>query len=190
MKWFNRAMVIVAGVLLLAGCLKYPLGDASKSVVDPKWEGYWLAENDQGGVLYVVVPFDERAYVVQQVSYRQTISGIGGQKSGVFKAWLTDVKGTTFLTAEPIQQRLATHRQDRFYQVTRIKLTGDKAQTNEINDEFEPIKAVTSAAELMSLVEKEVENPNLYKDEVDYRKLDPAKESEKALIDSIMTMDR
>ena len=175
----------LALLALVAGCLPFPVGDPAKSRTDPALEGYWLSEKGDQVSLVSLFPFDEHAYVLESRDLKRDGSSFQLQGRFLAKAWLTDVKGHRFLTTEPLAQKLASYKDPKFYPVLRLEREGSRMQTRAVSENFEPLKAATSGAELTAVVTREVENPALYvEDETTYRRLDP--ETDKDLIGTLL----
>lgn len=160
--------------LCLAGCLEFPLGNPQSSQVDASLSGYWLAEDDSTASLSVLYPYDEHTYVMETFDFNKDNGERKFQSHAVYKAWLTDVKGHTFLTLDPLSQHLAPAAADRAYPVLRIDGTGDTRQVRAIDSDFAPFANAKTSAQILAIVTKEVENPKLYTDKVmQYRHLEP-----------------
>ena len=173
-----------AAALYLSGCLPFPLGDAQKSRIDPALEGYWLSDRGEQVTLVSLYPFDDHAYVLESRDLKRDGSRFDFQSRFLAKAWLTDVKGRTFLTVEPLVQRLAGYKDPKFYPLFRLVREGTRIETRRVNEEFAPLKSVKSAAEVAAVIDKELDNPGLYAaDLATYRHLDL--ETDKDLIGSL-----
>lgn len=159
---------------MLAGCLRFPLGDPEKSTIDPKLVGFWLWEKEDEGVLAAVYPHDERTYVVEQFDFEKQGTGPRVKRRLVYKAWLTPVGGKTFMTLEPLVQRLPGTKEDqKYYAVVRVAAAGKDAEIQPLNAEFEPLKGANSAAEVAAVVARELGNPKMYAEETSrFRRLD------------------
>ena len=148
---------------VLVGCLPFPLGDPQKSKADPKLAGHWMSDDSERPMIVSVYPFDEHTYVVESREYQKDNGNLQRQSHTTFKAWLTDVKGKTFLTLDPLAQHLASNDDGKkFYPVLRIEPQGDKISIHRVNEDFEPMKQVKSAKEEEDLIAKEIDNPSLY----------------------------
>ena len=99
--WLGLAL---AALLSVGGCVGVPLGDPAKSTADSRLFGVW--EWRDGHINRAVVrPWDQRTYVIDVLTGDPTGDGtaIAPRERNVFKAWLTDVAGQTFLTMQPIE---------------------------------------------------------------------------------------
>lgn len=170
---------------LVVGCLPFPVGDPAKSRTDPALEGYWLSEKGEQVSFVSLFPFDDHAYVLESRDLKRNGSGYQLQGRFLAKAWLTDVKGHLFLTTEPLAQKLASSKEPKFYPVFRIEREGSQIRTRAVSENFEPLKAARSGAEVTAVVTREVGNPALYvEDPSTYRRLDP--EADKDLIGTLL----
>src|SRR3954453_7919952 len=117
--------VLLMSMLCLGGCVGVPLGDPAKSTADSRLFGVW--EWRDGHINRAVVrPWDQRTYVIDVLTGDPTGDGtaIAPRERNVFKAWLTDVAGQTFLTMQPIGTLGTVNGDDRqpTYLIVRIKL--------------------------------------------------------------------
>ncbi|HEX5138375.1 MAG TPA: hypothetical protein VFY93_15470 [Planctomycetota bacterium] len=111
-KWLLPLLLslpLAAVVLFLGGCLPVGAGDPEKSKVDDKLAGTWIEVRDDGtdGDAVVLLPFDGRAYVLRSVKIDRTGDKEVIESEGLYKAWLTTIGDTTFLTAQPLYPREA-----------------------------------------------------------------------------------
>jgi hypothetical protein len=159
--------VVLACLVALVACLPFPLGDPEKSQLDPKLVGYWKYEKGDEGYLIALYPFDQRAYALEYVDYKK-FDGLPVRKSQVlFKAWLTDVKARTFITLEPLEQRMPGAKDDKkTYPVLKISSAADNGlETRRVNEEFDGFKDVKSSDDVRAVITREVDNPKLYVDD-------------------------
>jgi hypothetical protein len=147
-------------VFVIAGCLKVPLGDPEKSAVDPKFLGTWMKRDvDSGQVgLMHVTQYDARTYFV--ISYTARPDPVGAWERGeetLFKAWLTDVNGQTFVTMQLLGQET-----EHPYVVARLQLSEDNLSARGLQPKFVEKNNVTTPAEFRTLVEKNMDNEEMY----------------------------
>ena len=118
-------VVIVLGVL--TSCLPAPLGDPSKSRVDPALKGCWINEDGDDAIMAIVAPFDEHVYCVDVITLKRHDGAWALQNSRAHRAWLTDVKGHSFITLEPVLHMVdpALTDSDATYMVARVKASGE-----------------------------------------------------------------
>jgi hypothetical protein len=172
-----------AGVLLaviVAGCLPFPLGDPSQSKADPKLTGHWFFDDAERPMVVSLYPFDEHAYVVESRDCKRDAGKLELQGHTLWKGWLTNIKGKTFLTLDPLAQHLESNQNEKkSYPVFRIEWVGEQISTRRVNEDFEPMKQVKSAQEEEALIVKEIDNDALYAGPSTlFRRLDPQRDKE------------
>lgn len=171
---------------MLAGCLPFPLGDPQTSKVDPKLAGHWMSDDSDRPMIVSVYPFDEHTYVVESRDYQKENGKLERQGHAVWKGWLTEVKGKTFLTLDPLVQHLPSNEDGKkAYPVFRIDPQAGKIGVRRVNEDFEPMKQVKNAREEADLIAKEIDNPALYAGEpASLRRIDP--EHDKAIFETAL----
>src|SRR5689334_9692340 len=93
------AFILAAGLLGLASCLPVSLGDPDKSKVDARLNGVWEWRDNGKIELAIFQPYDERTYFVDVLTGEAGDAGaIKPLQRDIYKAWLTSVKGETFIT--------------------------------------------------------------------------------------------
>jgi hypothetical protein len=215
-KWLLPLLLslpLAAIVLFLGACLPVGLGDPETSKVDTALVGAWTEVKADGteGDIVVLLPFDARAYVLRSVKVERTKDGIDLQPGeGLYKVWLTEISGQTFLTAQPLYLPAAvTDGKPPGLFVATVKLSDDKAsvEAKGVDPEFPdlaPLKVLPGHADyerpaegtkvptmdearalLRQVIEKNAANPKLYSVTVTYRRItDPA--LLKALFESVL----
>jgi hypothetical protein len=171
----------IALVLGLGGCLPFPLGDPGKSQIDSKLTGYWMRDSNDEAELVAMYPFDEHAYVVQDLKLKKQDDKWQPQgQAQVFKGWLTNVKNARFLTLEPLIQRVPGEASEKkVYPALRVTLNSDQVVTRMVNSDSDLIKEVKSSADLLAVITRELDNPDLYGSEsAKFRRLDPERDGE------------
>lgn len=173
---------IAGGVLLvvIAGCLKMPLGDPEKSTMDPKFVGTWMKRDDNGSVnLWHVQPWDARTYLVINQTARP--DGAGGWERGsmsISKGWLTDVKGATFGTLHVLSEA----DNETPYAVVRLELATDTLTVRGVKPDVVNEREVKTEPELRKLIEDNLDREELYLEPEKYFKADgPDMETVKAV---------
>lgn len=157
--------VSFAVLIGLGGCVGVPLGDPAKSTADSRLFGVW--EWRDGHINRAVVrPWDQRTYVIDVLTGDPTGDGtaIAPRERNVFKAWLTDVAGQTFLTMQPIETIGTVNGDDRktTYLVARIKLDGATLTATAIQPDFKPIQDAKTSADLAKAIATNLDNPKLF----------------------------
>ena len=181
MKLAVRASLpaIVLFALCLAGCLKFPLGNAEKSQVDPKLQGYWMAQDNNNDAIVALYPVDQHVYVLETFEFAKGSNRQKIHDHQLYKAWITDVKGHPFLTLESLAQKLAPASEEMSYPVLRIYGEGDTRELRAVDADFEPLKSAKSAEEVAAIITREVDNPALYGESaMQYRRLDPERDAD------------
>ena len=145
-KTLASGLFATALVLVIGGCLPFPLGDAAKSKVDLKLTGFWMNEGDDEREVVAMYPFDEHTYVVEDVKLKKQDDKWQPQgPAQLYKGWLTNIKDVRFLTLEMLQQRLpGDTSEQKAYPVMRVTLDGDKIVARMVNGDAEQIKNVKS----------------------------------------------
>jgi hypothetical protein len=161
--------VLVLVALAIAGCLEVPLGDPEQSRVDPKFVGHWMKRDDIGEVTILAAqPYDARTYHVIQYGAKPDPAGAferGGEM--IFKAWLTDVAGKTFVTMQVLGQESDTP-----YMVVRLELADDALECRGIKPGFVKENGVKNESDLRKLIEANLDNLDMYEDPQTYFKAD------------------
>lgn len=97
---------LAAVILATIACLPVPVGDPEKSKVDAALSGAYQqvstdpADKDKTTVV-ILAPWDAHTYLLQYATSDTSTTPPTGDVTN-FKAWLTDLGGATFLTAQPM----------------------------------------------------------------------------------------
>lgn len=166
--------VLLAGVVLLGGCLTVPLGDPEKAKMDGSYLGFWVSSRPSGddGKLMVVQAFDARTYLVTQYSFKQTANGVepnGGKLT--FKTWLTPIEKATFATLERMDAGRLLEKDGKPFAVTRITLEGSILTSRPVQPSFVEENGVKTSEDLQKLITNHLENEKMYLDSEVYEKL-------------------
>jgi hypothetical protein len=160
------AATVVTALTTLTACLPFPVGDPAKSTADSRLFGVWEWRDAHINRM-VIRPWDQHTYVLDALTGDPT--GDAGQavtpkSRDVFKAWLTDIKGQTFLTMQPIDTIGTVNGDDRqpYYIVSRIKLEGTTLTAEAVDPQFKPLQAVKTQADLERLIAANLDNPKLF----------------------------
>ena len=158
--------VLLAVLTGLGGCVGVPLGDPAKSTADSRLFGVW-EWRDAHVNRAVIRPWDRHTYVIDVLTgdpTGDTGQAIAPKSRDVFKAWLADIKGQTFLTMQPIDTIGTVNGDDRqpYYIVSRIRLEGTTLTAQAIDPEFKPLKDVKTQADLEQLIAANLDNPKLF----------------------------
>ncbi|HRK30847.1 MAG TPA: hypothetical protein PLD59_07180 [Tepidisphaeraceae bacterium] len=170
-------VVILAGVL--AGCLKFPLGDPEKATIDTALVGDWFKRANDGAVtIWRAQPFDQRAYLVMQ--YEARPDGNGGWERGglaVCKMWVTEVAGKSFACMKVLSEA-----SEQPYLAFQYEYANDAVTIHAINADFVNKAGVTDAAGFEALVKANIDNRAMYLDPDSYEK---ATDADRETIDAI-----
>jgi hypothetical protein len=144
------ALVLLPLLLGVLACLPVPVGDPEKSHVDASLTGAWrVVAADDEQMLLVLDPYDKRTWLMTLIGLEATghdaadmdESGQATQAApfsaanadafkvegvGVYKAWLTRIKGETFMTWESktLSETLPKMAPDSWW-VFRVRKSGD-----------------------------------------------------------------
>jgi len=179
-KSLTFGTLAAALVAVVTGCLPFPLGDPAKSQVDPKLAGFWMNTADDEREIVALYPFDEHTYLVEDVKAKKEDNKWQPQgPPGVYKGWLTTINNVRFITLEPLHQRLPGVSSEKAYPTMRLTVDGNAIIARPVNGDADQIKAVKSAAELQTVITKELNNPDIYSGEgTKFTRLDPDVNSE------------
>jgi dihydroneopterin aldolase len=169
-SFFRRgawALVVVVGsVLMMVGCLNTPLGNPEQSKMDAQFVGLWMNQEKSGEdqELYAAIPYDSRTYLLTQMIFHKSDGGaIQAVSRSVMKMWLTDVGGTTFMTAEWKDPEVLL-KESTDYIVAKIARSGDRLTVQQVSEEFVKQANVQSAEALSKLIADNLKNPKLFED--------------------------
>jgi hypothetical protein len=156
--------VLLAGLLGLCSCLPVPLGDPEKSKVDARFNGVW--EWREGGKRYLVVfqPYDERTYFVDALTGEQGEGDVVKPvQRDIYKAWLTMVRGETFLTMAPLEGVGALPgAKPTKYLVAKVKIQGDTLTAYGIDPEYKKLKDVGTPTALEKMISENLDDTTMF----------------------------
>ena len=114
--------------------------------------------------LYAAIPYDSRTYLLTQMVFHKSDGGaIQPRDRSVMKMWLTDVGGTTFMTAEwKDPEVLLKESQD--YIVAKIARSGDRISVLQVSADFVKQANVQSSEALAKLIADNLKNPKLFEE--------------------------
>lgn len=157
-------LVVVAGLMGLAGCFGAPLGDPANSKADSRFFGVW--EWRDGRVHRAVIrPWDEKTFVVDVLTGELLDDGATRPRErDVYKAWLTDVKGTTFMTLQPIDVIGSVNGDSRasYYIVAKVVLSGTTLTATSLDPEYKDLKNCKTREALEKVVTENINDPKLF----------------------------
>ncbi|HEY7115365.1 MAG TPA: hypothetical protein VH475_02200 [Tepidisphaeraceae bacterium] len=158
------AIAVVTFVLSVTLSLGAPLGDPATSKADSRLCGVWEWQ-DPMTKRAIIRAWDERTYIVDVLAGDLNADGATRPRERtVFKAWLTDIDGQTFLTLQPIESVGTVNGDERkpAYLIGRIKFDGQTMTVAAINMEFAKVKEATSAKELEGVIKANLNDPALF----------------------------
>jgi hypothetical protein len=157
-------LVVVAGLLGLSACLPVQLGDPAKSKADSRYFGVWERRDNQVHRA-LIRAWDERTFVVDVMTGDVADDGsTRPRERDVYKAWLTDVKGTTFMTLQPIGTLGMVNGDSRptYYLVVKLVLEGQAMTAQALDPEYKRLSACKTRQELEKLVSANLSDPKLF----------------------------
>jgi hypothetical protein len=156
--------VAIAGMLGLTACLPVPLGDPAKSKADSRFFGVW-EWRDARVNRAIIRPWDDRTFIVDVLTGDFLEDGnIKPRERNVFKGWLTELKGQTFLTLQPIETTGMLNGDSRqaYYIVARVKLEGTTLTAMALDPEFKKLKEARDRDALEMIVADNIDDPKLF----------------------------
>jgi hypothetical protein len=160
----SLVLVVLMGLMGLAGCLPVPLGDPSRSKADSRFFGVW--EWRDGRVHRAVIrPWDERTFVVDVLTGELLDDGgTRPRERDVYKAWLTDIQGATFMTLQPIDVIGSVNGDSRasYYIVAKVALRGTTLTATAVDPEYKDLKNCKTREELEKIVTANIDDPKLF----------------------------
>ena len=155
--------VTLAALLGLAACLPVPLGDPAKSKADSRFAGVW-EWRDARVHRAIIRPWDERTFVVDVLSGDFAEDGSTKPRArDIFKAWLTEVKGQTFMTLQPVETTGMVNGDSRqsYYLIARVKIEGPTLTAMALDPEFKKLKDAPDRDALERIVAENIDDPKL-----------------------------
>lgn len=169
-------IVLVAG---LAACLPVPLGSPSESKIDPAFTGVWYREAAGHGMLFIVAPFDDHAYTVEWLGWKEEGGVRVPNNVDVWKAWITPVAGKTFVSLTDVMTPAIEPRKSTFA-VALLTLNGDTLDVRSLKDVSpETAAKLKTPDDLRRMIEHNPDDPTLYKKPMKLTKLVPGRDDAK-----------
>jgi hypothetical protein len=131
------ALVLMPFLLGILACLPVPAGNPEKSRIDPTMSGIWIGYSEGDATLLVLDPYDKRSWLLSGFGLEADQDMVSDESKepddsetkpempplqwlssdsnmqikiagvGIYKAWLTRIKGIPFITWESKNLRLA-----------------------------------------------------------------------------------
>jgi hypothetical protein len=162
-KLFRRSGfggVVIFAMLGLSACLPVPLGDPEKASIESSYIGAWeWRDGDKTNVL-TIRPYDQRTYFVDAMTFAGTMDQPQPREHNLYKAWLTKVKGETFITMQPAETLalFPNEKAQKYYIVAKLKLEEGKLKGTGINGNFPAVKEAGTATALERVIADNIDN--------------------------------
>jgi hypothetical protein len=169
------AAIVVGGLVGLAACLPVPLGDPAKATADSKFVGAWHWKEDGVGRnnLAAIRKWDDRTFLIDVISYDGDLATAVPKGRYVFKAWLADVKGKTFLNMQPAETLsiFPGEKRPKQFLVSKVELAGDQLTATGVDPSFDAFKDVGTTTDLEKAVAKNMDDVKMWLKPIVARKL-------------------
>jgi len=158
------AVVLMGLLLTVSACLPVPVGDPRTSKADSRLVGVWEWRD---GLVHRTIfrQWDEHTYVVHVLASEMTddAAAIKPRQRDVYKGWLTEIKGQTFLTLQPMETvgMLNGDPHQRFFITVKIKLDANGLTATALNADFKPVKDAATAEALERAIADHLDDPKL-----------------------------
>jgi hypothetical protein len=163
-----------AGMLGVFGCLHVPIGDPETSKPHPALNGAWITRNDDAEQLYVFQTLDSRVHLLRQFNFKRPTGVIEPESSGVYRAWVTPLGGTQFLTIQPLFAKDAWGESDKpklQWIVGKFKIDGAHADFHLLRADHDALKQTTTRQEAEAAIIGHINEPNLFADKQSFRRI-------------------
>jgi hypothetical protein len=190
------ALVLMPFLLGILACLPVPVGDPEKSRIDPAMSGIWAGDIDGDNTIIVFDPYDKRSWLTSLivleadqdvVSDEPTEPGdseakpeipplqwlrpdsdrqIGISSIGHYKAWLTMIKGVTFITWESknLSETLPEMVPEKWL-VFRVRRSGDDILYLDLfGSKTDGLSTVKTRKEAEKIIRRHINDPNYFND--------------------------
>lgn len=183
-----RRQLLLALVLLplLTACLPVPVGDPENSRIDPGLSGAWrVAGADDEQLLVVFDPYDKRTWLVTLIGLGAASGNGAGQAAapqapfnadnaggtrvanlGVYKCWLTRIKGETFMTWESktLTETLPNMVPEQWW-VFRVRKSGDDTfHLDGFDYSIDGLDKVTTRKQAEKIIRRHLDDPGFFKE--------------------------
>jgi hypothetical protein len=155
-----RRATLLTGTLLLAlfvvGCYtsKFTIGSEEQAKVDRNYIGDWEAKDGDKTMSLIIRNLDDKNYYVELTE---------DNKTSRYTAFIGAVKDAQFANLRELTDD-GTIQDERL--IMRVGLKDGKLELRNLKDEFFKDQTVDSQAQLTSLIEKNLENKDLYEESV------------------------
>jgi hypothetical protein len=157
---------VLAGVsVTLVACLPVPLGDPAKAKSDSRLVAAWHWK-DEGGRNNVVVirPWDEHTYVADAMSFDGELASPAPKSRYVYRAWLAEVKGKTFINLQPIDTLAALpgEKRQKQFLVAKVEFAGKQLTATGLDPAFEAFKTIATTSDLEKAVAQNLDDVKMW----------------------------
>jgi hypothetical protein len=158
--------IVLAGALVtLAACLPVPLGDPAKAVADSRFVAAWHWKEDGGRNNVVVIrPWDEHTFVVDAMGFDGELETPAPKFRMVYKGWLADVKGKTFINLQQIDMvgLLRGEKRQKLFLVAKVEIAGDKLTASGLDPAYDPFKNAATTTDLEKVVAQNMDDVKMW----------------------------
>ena len=152
-------VLVLAVVGILASCFPVPIGDASRSKVDPRLTGAWRRTDDPTQYC-LVAACDDHVYTVI-IYEKKTENNVTSLVRGpTLRGWLTEIKGTQFLTLEGIEPIPDPNSPD--YIICTVSVVKDQVVVRGLRNTYAAFEKAKTRQELEAAIAEHLADPEIY----------------------------
>jgi hypothetical protein len=171
----------------LLACLEAPLGSIAAAKIDHRLDGLWLDLKSDKVTAWMCVPVDDH---IDCVVYNEFYVKDGEptlHEAVTFRAWVTSIAGSTFISLEPVAQILPEYRDKHFYYSARLDFgESGTLDVRWLRYKFKDIAHIKDADSLTRFVEENARDPLLLDEPEPYHRPDPSNAVEKAIMHALL----
>jgi hypothetical protein len=167
------AAVAVAMMVGMVACLPVPLGDPAKAVADARYVGAWQWKEGDRNHVTTIRSWDDRTYVVDIMMFEGELASPTPKGRLVYKGWLADVKGKTFLNLQQIEflTGLPGEKREKYFMIAKLELSGDQLTATGLDGGYEPFKTITTTTDLEKVVGEKMDDAKMWAKPIVAKKL-------------------
>jgi hypothetical protein len=159
------AAVMIGVMVGLVACLPVPLGDPAKAVADQRYVGawHWKEEGGRNNVASIRA-WDEHTFVIDVFMFDGDLSSPAPKGRAVYKGWLADLKGKTFLNMQQIEflSPLPGEKRGRHFLVAKVEVAGDQLTATALDGGYDGFKTVTTTSELEKVITQNMDDVKMW----------------------------
>lgn len=174
---YRFLVIALALVTTTASCVPVPLGDPDKSKVRKEYVGLWLGPD---GYLFDVQQFDSRAYLIDWMQFDSSTGK--PSKRFLVKGWITEIKGTQFVTLKVFPVDAANNPAKSGDQVTIGRIEMKKGQLLVSLFKHRVFKNVSTTAQLRGILEKRHKDADIYENATKFERVKKTDKRAKAIL--------